>query len=265
MNNPDGSFIWYELMTPDTAGAAKFYCAVVGWTFGPPQLFPGGMDYRMIQRSDGGMAGGVLNMTGDMRANGGRPMWLGYLAVNDVNATITAVVADGGSVQMQPITMEAGHIALLADPQGVPFYIMTPNPPASDPDVVSDVFSLDQPQRVAWNELVSPDLEGAKAFYGKHFGFEFNESMDMGPMGSYCFFDHDGQRPGAMVQQADNRRPAIWQFYFRVASIASAKLAVEANGGSIMSGPHEVPGGDVIVTASDPQGATFGLVGVKES
>ena len=26
------NFIWYELMTPDPAGAARFYGAVVGWT-----------------------------------------------------------------------------------------------------------------------------------------------------------------------------------------------------------------------------------------
>ena len=33
MANPAGSFIWYELMTPDPAGSKRFYDAVVaGWT-----------------------------------------------------------------------------------------------------------------------------------------------------------------------------------------------------------------------------------------
>ena len=31
MANPHGSFIWYELMTPDPAAAKRFYDAVVGW------------------------------------------------------------------------------------------------------------------------------------------------------------------------------------------------------------------------------------------
>ena len=31
MVNPAGSFIWYELMTDDVAGAARFYQEVLGW------------------------------------------------------------------------------------------------------------------------------------------------------------------------------------------------------------------------------------------
>ena len=31
MANPAGSYIWYELMTPDPAAAKAFYDAVVGW------------------------------------------------------------------------------------------------------------------------------------------------------------------------------------------------------------------------------------------
>lgn len=263
MTNPAGSFIWYELMTPDPEAAARFYHAAIGWNFGAPLPFPGGMDYRMIQRNDGGQAGGVLRLTGDMRANGGRPIWLPYFAVTDVDATIAGILEDGGKVQMQPIDMEAGRIAMTADPQGVSFYIMRPNPPADRPHIDSDVFSPDQPQRVSWNELASPDLAGAKKFYAKHFGFEFNEVMDMGSMGEYCFIDHHGQRPGALMQRHDERQAAAWVIYIRVPSIAKAKLAVEANGGAVVSEPHEVPGGDWIVVASDPQGATFGLVGAK--
>ena len=54
MSNPAGSFIWYELMTPDPAGAARFYGAVVGWTIAAERdPASGDMDYRMIGRSSG--------------------------------------------------------------------------------------------------------------------------------------------------------------------------------------------------------------------
>ena len=56
--NPQGNFIWYELMTPDPEGAKAFYDAVVGWNIGEAVPEFGG--YRMIGRSDGKMAGGVL-------------------------------------------------------------------------------------------------------------------------------------------------------------------------------------------------------------
>jgi len=35
---------------------------------------------------------------------------------------------------------------------------------------------------------------------------------------------------------------------------------IKANGGQVLMGPHEVPGGSLIVQALDPQGASFALV-----
>ena len=65
MANPAGSFIWYELMTPDPDAVRAFYQAVVGWTISPadPQN-PSGQDYRMLGRADGTHAGGVLRLSG---------------------------------------------------------------------------------------------------------------------------------------------------------------------------------------------------------
>jgi len=263
MANPPGSFIWYELMTPDPDTATSFYRAVVGWTIGPAD--PGrsdGMDYRMIGRSDGKHAGGVLRMTDDMRQNGASPLWLGYLYVPDAAAAVAAITADGGKVQM-PVTAipRVGDIAMVTDPQGVPFYVMTPMPPPDRPDATSDVFSPTEVERVGWNELSSPDLGASKAFYSRHFGFEFKEVMNMGPMGDYCFIDHHGQRLGAIMQRQDERQPAAWLFYFRVPSVAGSKAAVEANRGRVLMGPHQVPTGEWILIAADPSGAGFGLVG----
>ena len=88
------NFIWYELMTPDPAGAAAFYGAVVGWSIASTGgQTAGGVDYRMIGRSDGGNAGGVLALNADMLAGGARPGWLGYLEVSDVDARIEVVRA----------------------------------------------------------------------------------------------------------------------------------------------------------------------------
>lgn len=264
MTNPPGSWIWYELMTTDAAGAKAFYDAVVdGWTIGAQSAAPD-QDYRMIGRSDGGNAGGMMALTPEMTEGGARPCWLGYLYVPDVDATVAAITTDGGQVQMPAVDMPGvGRMAMVTDPQGVPFYLMTPTPPPGMEGMASDVFSPDQPQHVSWNELATPDLEAAKSFYGKHFGFEFNESMSMGPMGDYCFIDHGGQRTGAMMQQQDKTERALWQFYINVPSIGAAIRAVEGGGGKVLSGPHEVPGGATIIVGTDPQGARFALVGGK--
>jgi predicted enzyme related to lactoylglutathione lyase len=264
MSNAPGSFIWYELLTTDANAAAKFYGAVVGWKI-PQQADPqeGGRDYRAIGRSDGGSAGGVFKLTPDMLAHGARPTWLGYLYVKNVEAALAAIAADGGSTLMPTMHLPVGPIAMAADPMGTPFYVMCPIPPPGKPDAVSDVFDTAAAQHVRWNELASPDLARAKAFYAKHFGFEFNEVMPMGPLGDYCFADHAGVRIGAIMQKAEASVTTSWMFYFGVTSVAAAKWAIEAGGGRILQQPHQVPGGDWIVTATDPQGAPFGVVGPR--
>ena len=46
-------------------------------------------------------------------------------------------------------------------------------------------------------------------------------------------------------------------------SRASAKRAVEAAGGRVVQGPDEIPGGEFSLNCIHPQGAAFGLVGVR--
>ena len=216
----------------------------------------------MIGRSDGKFAGGVLRLSADMQQNGARPLWLGYLSTPDVDGSSRPSSPTEGRSRCRRRTFpNVGRIAMVTDPQGVPFYLMTPMPPPGVPDATSDVFDRHAQQRVNWNELASPDLAASKAFYSRHFGFEFNESMNMGPMGDYCFIDHHGQRLGAIMQRQDERQPAAWLFYIGVPSIAAATRAIEANGGRVLMGPHEVPTGEWIVIATDPAGAGFGLVG----
>jgi predicted enzyme related to lactoylglutathione lyase len=261
-----GAFIWYELMTTDPNAAAKFYGAVIGWKISDqPNPLPGGQDYRMIGRSDGGAAGGVMQLSPDMVKHGARPLWIGYLHVADVDAAVKAIVADGGKVLMPRMDLPVGSIAMVADPMGTPLYVMNPIPPPGKPDAKSDVFDEKAVQRVRWNELGSPDLARAKAFYSKHFNFQFNESMPMGPMGDYCFIDHDGVRIGAIMpkQPQDTSPFGTWLLYFGVPSVSAARQAITANGGKVMLDMHEVPGPQWILVATDPAGAAFGVVGPK--
>src|SRR5918997_6817687 len=99
MANPAGSFIWYELMTPDPAGSKRFYDAVVaGWTI---EAQPSGeIDYRMISRSDGGNSGGVLRLTEEMQGHGARPCWLRLLGVPHVDAAVARGEGGGGGAPM---------------------------------------------------------------------------------------------------------------------------------------------------------------------
>jgi len=256
--NPPGSFIWYELMTTDAEGAKDFYDEVVGWNIAPAHDSSG---YRMIQRSDGGSAGGVLPLSQEMQQHGARSGWNGYLNVADIHDAVRAIEAAGGRILMGPHEIDhVGPIAMVTDPQGAPFYVMRPNPPKDQPGARSDVFSATAEQRVGWNELATSDADGAIDFYRSQFGWTKGDAMPMGEMGTYQLMEHDGTRFGAIMTKAADK-PSRWRFYFRVPDVDRAKSTVESKGGTVVHGPMEVPGGDRVLIGTDPQGAEFALVG----
>ena len=261
--NAQGSFIWYELMTTDAGAAKRFYDPVVGWSIGTDQVAPE-VNYRMISRSDGGMAGGLLELTQEMRQGGARPMWLGYLHAADVDAKVEQIKSDGGQVMMAPWDQPGvGRLAMVTGPEGAPFYLMDPIPPEGRPDAVSDVFSVDQPQHVRWNELWSSDPAKSIDFYKRRFGWSQEGDMDMGEMGKYQFVQHDGVSIGAVMPAMPDVPQSMWNFYIGVDDIDRAADAVRSGGGQIVNGPMEIPGGEYALNGVDPQGALFGLVGPR--
>ena len=263
MADRTGSFIWYELLTSDAAAAKRFYDAVVGWDVEPTPAGP--IDYRMIRRRDGGNAGGLMPLSAEMRAAGARPGWLGYVSVDDVDATVAAAQADGGAVHMPPTTMDGiGRMAMIADPQGASFYVMAPTPPPGQADAASDVFSVDRPQHVRWNELASSDPEAALAFYNRHFGWTQGGAMPMGELGDYRFLQHGGVGIGALTNLMPGMPGSSWTYYIGVEDIDRALEAVTGGGGQVLAGPDQIPGGEYSITAIDPQGAAFGLVGPRK-
>jgi len=257
--NPTGDYIWYELMTTDAEGAKDFYDAVVGWDFGKGEAEYNG--YRMINTRDGAFAGGAMPITDEMQQHGARPAWLGYLYVSDVDQKVESIEAGGGKKYMGPMDIpHVGRIALVADPQGAPFYVMKPIPPEGRENEPSNVFSPTDQGRCAWNELSTSDPVAARRFYGEQFGWTADDFMDMGEHGEYRFIDHQGLRLGAIAGTMQGQ-PTHWRYYFRVPSVSAAKETAEAKGGKIVMGPMEVPGGDHIIIGMDPQGAEFALVG----
>lgn len=257
MGTLQGSWIWYELMTPDPQGAREFYQAVGGWTISPGHGDQD--DYSLIARADGGLTGGVLGLTAEMLSGGAKPGWLGYIAVDDLDAFLPRLQQEGGKVLMPAREVAgAGRIALVADCCGAPFYAMTPSPPPGGGP--STAFDPQQVGSCGWNELLATSDEAAVTFYTSLFGWSLPQTMDMGEHGPYHFIAHDGVQIGAIMRKGQ-APAAMWTHYFRVASIPVAAEAAMARGGRIANGPMDVPGGDCIVQGYDPQGAFFSLVG----
>ena len=118
--NEPGSLTWNELDTRSPDDAKAFYSAVFGWeseTHESP-----GMTYTEWQlggRTIGGMMPIGPQMPPQMPNN-----WLVYFGVDDTDAAIAKVTELGGSVLMEPMDIDAGRFAVVADVAGAAFAII---------------------------------------------------------------------------------------------------------------------------------------------
>lgn len=263
MANKHGDFIWYELMTDDPDAAQEFYGALLGWTF--QDSGQEGMDYRSFSAKGEGI-GGFMALTDEMTADGARPCWMSYINVDNVDAAAKSVKNAGGHILKEPWDIPGvGRIAFVADPQDVMFYIMTPTPPADNPDATSTAFAYDAPMpgHCAWNELATTDQDAAIAFYTAQFGWRQEGEMEMGPTEKYKFLYQGDKMIGAVMNKPGEMPATMWSCYFRVLDVDKAIETIKANDGQVLNGPHEIPGDEYMINCMDPQGAMFSLVGAR--
>ncbi len=255
MSSKAGKFVWYDLMTTDTKAAQDFYSAVVGWTAkdsGMP-----GMDYTLLY-SGPSMVAGLMPVPPDAAAMGVKPAWMGYIAVDDVDAFAERVTKAGGAIYRPPTDIPGvGRFAVAADPHGAGFYLFKgEGEPAPEPP-------FDKPGFIGWHELLAGDGVKAFDFYSGLFDWTRDEAIDMGPLGVYQTFAAGGKAMGGMMTKTPETPRPNWLYYFLVDGIESAKTRVEKAGGTVVFGPMEVPGGQWIINGIDPQGAMFALLGPK--
>jgi predicted enzyme related to lactoylglutathione lyase len=246
-----GRPLWYELMTIDMKAAETFYKNVVGWTSSPFEGSP--MPYTMFNRSGQVPVAGLMTKPDEVKAP---PFWSMYIGVPKLEEAAAHIKRLGGRDCSEVIDIPTvGRMQMLTDPQGAAFYIFQPASTEQQPEKAAEIGEA------SWHELMTTDAPAAMKFYQEVFGWQPSETMDMGPMGKYHMFN----RPHGMIGGIMNKPPEManvppnWQIYFRVPDINVAVERINANGGQILNGPMEVPGGDMIVNAMDPQGAAFSL------
>ncbi len=249
-------FRWYELMTTDTAAAGDFYAHVVGWTTQPAE---GGDGSYTLFLADGIGMGGMMVLPEEACDQGAEPGWIGYVAVSDVDDYAVRVERAGGAVLRAPDDIPGIlRFAVVSDPSGAPFVIFTGVGEAM-PDVPLKALG-----HAHWHELYSGEVDPTFDFYAGLFGWTKDRAMDMGPMGVYQLIAMGrGDAEGAMMKRQEGGPGPRWNFYFRVDDIEAAIARIEEKGGQVMMGPHDVPSGDRIVQATDPQGVAFALVAPK--
>jgi uncharacterized protein len=251
MVDRQGRFAWYELLTTDVAAAKIFYRDVIGWE--SQDATTPAFAYSRFASPHGGPVAGLMELPEEGRRMGATPRWIGYVAVNDIDATADRLRELGGVIYVPPTDSNIGRVSIVADPQAVDFALVGGLKPERQPAV------SDEPGQVGWHELVAMDGAKAFAFYAKLFGWKKAEA----PKGedSYQLFAVDGVAMGGTFTKFPHEQFPFWLYYFNVADVAQAAARVRAGGGRIMQGPTEMPDGSWIARCVDPQGAIFALQG----
>jgi uncharacterized protein len=255
LSNAQGRFVWYELMTTDMEAAKAFYAGVVGW--GTQDASMPGMGYTLFTVGNASVSG-VLDLPEDARKLGMRPSWLGYVGVDDVDASVERFKRLGGTVYVAPTDIpNISRISVAVDPQTTMIALLKWLTPGQ-----AQPTALSRPGRVGWHELIATDRESAFAFYAELFGWQKAEA-DTGEVGTYQLFSAGGETIGGMFTKPALVPAPYWLYYFNIGDIDAAVRRVNAGGGQILSGPIEVPGGNWVAKCTDPQGAIFALTGKR--
>jgi predicted enzyme related to lactoylglutathione lyase len=250
-DKPLGRFCWYELLTTDPGAAQGFYGTVTKWGTSP---FEGGEEPYTMWMNGEQPIGGVMELPAEAAEAGAPSHWMAYVSTPDVQATTDKATSLGASILFGPTTIpNVGTFSFMRDPQGAVFSAFEPegDAPGHDGPAVVGEFS--------WHELATDDWKGAWSFYSELFGWHKGEAMDMGDMGTYQIFDGGSHPLGGIFDRPPQMPVSAWCLYVRVPDVDAAAALVKANGGQVINGPMEVPGGDRIVQCLDPQGALFAL------
>lgn len=245
------TWFWYELMTTDPTAATAFYTALLGWK---AEKFPdSSMDYTIVSSASGGL-GGIMTHSPEAQAMGAPPAWMGVVCVDDAAASAARCKELGGQIFVPPFPIpNVGTYGVFADPTGAVFGVLQPDGPDEAPPSRAEVG------RVCWDELWTSDAAKALAFYEGMFGWAETGSMDMGPAGIYRMYGpKGGAHLGGIAPKMPEQPVSAWTFYFVVDDIVAAAARVAELGGRVFMGPHDVPGGRILM-GFDPQGAVFAL------
>ena len=115
-----GAFCWSELLTRDTAAAAKFYTTLFGWKTKVSDA--NGFAYTHWQ-NDGADIGGMMAIMEEWGPM--PPCWINYIQVENCDQTVAKATSLGGKLCMPPMDIpNTGRFAMLQDPQGAAFSVI---------------------------------------------------------------------------------------------------------------------------------------------
>ncbi|WP_461030750.1 VOC family protein [Streptomyces sparsus] len=109
-----------------------------------------------------------------------------------------------------------------------------------------------------WADVTLPDLEAGKEFYGKLFGWTFQDGDEQ--YGGYTQAEYEGQAVAALTPRMPGTDwPAAWTLYFASPDADATAERISASGGQVLAPPMTVGEFGRMLVARAPGGGVFGV------
>jgi predicted enzyme related to lactoylglutathione lyase len=243
-----GTFSSVDLATSDADAAKAFYGELFGWE--AEDMAGAGGTYTIF-RLDGKHVAGCFG-TAEGGDAGFPPHWNSYVTVEDADASASRATELGGSELMEAQDVEEiGRMAVIADPSGAAVALW-------ESRGVIGAELVNAPGALCWNDLATTDADGAVTFYGRLFGWTFEQV----PAHQIRYRIRNGESEnGSLYLQPEEERatPPNWLVYFATADLAASNSRLGQLGGRVVVEPLELPTRGRVSVVTDPQGAAFGL------
>lgn len=243
-----GTFSWTDLSTTDPDAAKGFYSALFGWEANDIPVGDGAV-YSMM--TIGGKNVAAISAQPEAQKDAGvPPLWNSYITVESADTAANQASELGALVHAPPFdVMDAGRMAVIADPQGAYFMVWEPK------DNIGASL-VNAPGALSWNELASADMDVSTQFYKDMFGWE-TAPMEGSPM-PYTVVSNQGRSNGGIRPVMPPDAPPHWLVYFGADDL-DATLAKAQELGATQLVPATSIGPGTIAVLQDPEGAVFAL------
>jgi uncharacterized protein len=244
-----GTFSWADVSTTDQDAAKRFYTELFGWTYEDNRI-EDGVYYSMAFIGDKPVAAISLQQQ-QQREAGVPPSWNCYITVESADDTLARARELGATVHADAFdVMDAGRMGVVQDPQGAYFLVW-------EPRAHIGAGLVNAPGALAWNELATPDIDGATSFYSDLFGWTVTPFEGMETPYSVVKTSADRSNGGIRPTMPPDS-PPFWLAYFAVEDLDAALAKVGELGGNVILGSTDI-GMAKIAIVQDPQGAVFAL------
>jgi predicted enzyme related to lactoylglutathione lyase len=240
---------WADVAVVDPAAGAAFYSALFAWDADDQGEEAGG--YHMF-RVDGLAVAGL----GPKQADDAMPIWSAYISVDDLDATLTAAEAAGGTIMIPRMDIfTSGSMAVVIDPTGAAVSFWQPG------DHIGAQL-VNEPNTLAWHELTTRDAERSMAFYSDVLGWEFEEMPEGAGAPGYRMVKVGDRVVGGILPMVGDEwgdMPSHWMIYFAVDDTDATTTRIVELGGSVSVEPFDMGVGRMAV-GNDPDGNVFSVI-----